>query len=145
MEKEVSGKGLILRFAVPMAVILSIVHGLAVLNNWYRTIPFIDIPMHTGWAATLGLVVYWLIERFPGHIKLGKNLLVTILAGLSLSALGGVVWEFIEFAYDFFGIDFGIPKVQFGIGDTLLDMLSNMLGGVGVAIFAWLRYHRKSK
>lgn len=145
MEKEISGERFILRIAASMAFVLSVVHGLAVANNWYRTVPSIDIPIHAGWTATFGFVIYWLIERYPGHINLGENLFVTILVGLSLSALGGVVWEFIEFAYDFFGIDFGIPKVQFGIGDTLLDMLSNMLGGVSVAIFAWVRYHRKRK
>jgi len=145
MEKEVNGQKLILRTSASMAFILAVVHGLAVANNWYRTIPSIDIPIHAGWTATLGLLVYWLIERYPGHIKLGHNLFVTILVGLSLSALGGVIWEFIEFAYDFFGIDFGIPNVQLGIGDTLLDMFSNMLGGTCVAIFAWLRYHGKKK
>ena len=145
MEEALEEKNGVMKVAVPTGAVLAIVHSLAVINDWYRSIPWIDTLVHFWWAVTLGLVVYWLIERFPGHVDLGKNLLVTVLVGLSLAALGGVLWEFGEFIYDFISNLYSHnPKpVQFGLDDTLGDMFFNLLGGAAVAIFAWLRYHRK--
>jgi len=145
MEKEVGKENGIFKTAVPAGTALVVVHSLAVINNWYRLIPRIDTIIHFSWTVVLGLVVYWIINRFPGYIDLGKNLFFTILVGLSLAALGGVLWEFGEFTYDFVARSYilGVSPVQFNLYDTLSDLFFNLLGGFTVAIFVWLRYHRK--
>ncbi len=145
MEKEINKKREVLRIAVPLGAALIVTHAVAVINDLYRSVPWIDILIHYGWAVALGFFVYLVIEHFPGHIDLSKNLFVTILVGLSLSGFGGILWEFGEFMYDVTGGSFGLDlqDVQLGIGDTLKDLLVNMLGGMSVAIFVWLRYHKK--
>lgn len=147
MEKEVKKENGVFKFAVPTGTALSVAHSLAVVNNWYRSIPWIDILIHFGWAVTLGLVGYWIIKKFPQYIDLGKNLFFTILVGLALSALFGILWEFGEFIFDSTAHLFAEDpqRVQLGIGDTLKDLAFDMLGGASVAIFAWLRYHRGRK
>jgi len=147
MEEEVTSNNVILGIVAPIGTALVVAHSLAVINDWYRAFPWIDIPIHLGWAVVVGFVIYWVIERFPGHIDLGKNLFVTMLVGLSLAAFVGILWEFGEFIYDFVAqlFDLGAKSVQFSVGDTLADMLFDMLGGISVAIFAWLSYHKKRK
>ncbi len=147
MEKAIKKNRGIWKAAVPTGTALAVAHSLAVINGWYRSIPWIDIPIHFWWAIALGLVAYWIIQHFPEYIDLDKSFLFTVLVALSLSALGGVLWEFGEFIYDTINSSygFGASPVQLGLRDTLADILFDMLGGLAVAIFVRLRYHRKKK
>ncbi|AUX08480.1 hypothetical protein AArcSl_0837 [Halalkaliarchaeum desulfuricum] len=49
----------------------------------------------------------------------------------------GVVWELLEFAIDQFAIRAGIPAVlaQHGIGDTMMDLLFNLVGAFVTAVW----------
>lgn len=147
MEEKVGGKRIAFRFSLPAGVALLTFHIFAISRDLYRSIPSIDILSHFGATVTGGLVVYWLIVRYPNHIDLGKNMFFTLLIGLSLGSLGGVLWEFIEFAYDIIAPKFnpGALPVQLSLGDTMKDLLFNSLGGLAVAIFVWLRYYRKHR
>ena len=147
MEKKIEKENGVFKVAVPAGAVLLVVHLVAVENNWYRSIPWIDIISHFGATVVFGLGVYWLILRFPGHLDLSKNLFVTLLAGASLSALGAVLWEFGEYIYDLTNLasNPNALPVQLSIGDTLKDLLFNILGGIAVAIFARVHYHRKRK
>ena len=117
------------------------------MNDWYRSIPLIDAIFHFGATVVFGLGVYWLILRFPGHLDLSKNLFVTLLAGASLAALGAVLWEFGEYIYDAvaLALNTGAMPVQLSIADTMKDLMFNILGGLAVAIFARVHYHRRRK
>ena len=147
MEKAVKRDSLVWKVTVPTGTVLAVVHSIAVVNGWYSSIPWIDIPIHFFWAVVLGLVAYWIIRRFPDYIDLDKSFLFTVLVALSLSALVGVLWEFGEFIYDTINMLYGLDAtpVQFGLSVTLADLLFDMLGGLTVAIFARLRYHMRNK
>ena len=147
MEKKIGNKRGILEVAVPIGAVLVVAHTLAVVNDWYRSTPWIDIFIHYGWTVVLGLFVYLVIEHFPGHVNLDKNLFATIIIGLSLASLGGVLWEFGEFLFDVIGRMYnpGANSVQLGQGDTLKDLFFDILGGFTVAVFAWVSYHKEKK
>jgi len=149
MEKEVIRKTKVMWVAVPTGATLAVIDFFAVANNWYRTHQWIDTFIHFGWAVALGLIVYWMIVRHAGPIDmtLGKSFPFTVLVALSLTALGGVLWEFGEFTYDFINNLYGTGSlpVQLSLQDTMGDLFFDLLGGLGVAIFAWLRYHKKRK
>src|SRR3990167_11463646 len=131
MEKKIGNRRGILEVAVPIGAVLVVAHTLAVVNDWYRSTPWIDIFIHYGWTVVLGLFVYLIIEHFPGHINLGKNLFATIIIGLSLASFGGILWEFGEFTYDFISKFYSphVSPVQLGISDTLKDLVFDILGG----------------
>jgi len=147
MEKEIEKENGVFKVAVPVGTALLAFHLIAVMNDWYRSIPLIDAIFHFGATVVFGLGVYWLIVRFPGHLDLSKNLFVTLLAGASLAALGAVLWEFGEYIYDAvaLALNTGAMPVQLSIADTMKDLMFNILGGLAVAIFARVHYHRRRK
>ena len=124
-----------------------VVHSYAVFHDWYRVLPWVDVPIHFWGGATGALLLYWLIYRFPGHVNLGKSFVANLLIVLSWSALGGVVWEFTEFIYDSVIGEYGFNMlpVQFGLEDTLADLAFDLAGGLVVAIAMQVVYYKKKR
>jgi hypothetical protein len=147
MEKAVSKSKSIGRSVVLTGIGLAIVHSVAVFNDWYRLIPWIDIPLHF-WGGVVGTLLFsWLVYRFPGYINVEKNFLVTLAIALSWAALGGVVWEFGEFIYDLTAHSYGLSarSVQSTLDDTLSDLVFDLIGGFAVAVAMLLSYHKRGR
>ena len=121
-------------------------HSVASVNDWYRSasMSWIDIPIHFLAGVLTAAVFYWFFQRFPSHFDTSRNFWITLILVLSFAALVGVIWEFIEFVYDLMiaKYGFGLQTLQFGLIDTLGDLLANLIGALFLAIFVRLRYHR---
>jgi len=120
-------------------------HSIASWNNWYRSMAWIDIPVHLLAGVLLATVFYWFFQRFPSHFDTSRHLWVTLVLALGWVALAGVFWEFTEFFYDFVIAKYslGLNTLQFGLRDTLGDLACDLLGGVILAVFVRLRYHNR--
>ncbi|MGM0718280.1 MAG: hypothetical protein ACQET5_14160 [Halobacteriota archaeon] len=88
-----------------------------------------SIVVASGYAATRAL------QEHTEYIHLGPKFMFAYLLIFVLAF--GVIWELIEF-YISVGADlFGIPEVltQYGLDDTVLDLVYNSIGGMLVALF----------
>lgn len=146
MEKKiVEKKKVVFGVAIPLGIALAIVHTFAVLNGWYHLFPWIDAPIHFLWTVVVWLIVYWFLDRSPRYSNyFNRGFWVFIVAAMFITVLGGVLWELGESSYDtiasFFDID--ARPTQISLSDTLSDLLINILGGLVLAIFVYMRYHR---
>ena len=75
------------------------------------------------------------IQEHTDHIHLGPKFTFAYLLVFVMAF--GVFWELIEFYIAVSAEVLGIPRVltQYGLGDTVLDLTYNTLGGVLVALF----------
>ncbi|PIR97853.1 MAG: hypothetical protein COT89_02165 [Candidatus Colwellbacteria bacterium CG10_big_fil_rev_8_21_14_0_10_42_22] len=121
-----------------------LLHSVASVNDWYRSLAWIDIPVHFLGGVLVAAVFYWFFQRFPSHFDTSRNFLITLIMVLSFTALAGVFWEFTEYIYDLLIAKYGLglKTLQFGLRDTLGDLLADLAGGLVLAIFVKLRYHR---
>ncbi|QWC18560.1 hypothetical protein [Halorubrum sp. 2020YC2] len=88
-----------------------------------------SIVVASGYAATRAL------QEHTEYIQLGPKFMFAYLLIFVLAF--GVLWELLEF-YIAVGADlFGIPQVltQYGLDDTVLDLMYNSIGGILVAVF----------
>jgi len=145
MEETLKDHHSIGRVSLFLGATLMIAHAIGVANDWYNVIPWYDIPLHFLWGAEGALIFYWLIYRFPGYVNVEKNFSVTLVMVLGWVALGGVLWEFGEYLYDLIVYinGFSLRPVQFGLDDTLADIVFDLIGGIGIAVRMGIGYHNR--
>lgn len=120
------------------------VHSVASLNDFYRSLAWVDIPAHFLGGIMTAAVFYWFFYRHPHYFDTSRSFWVTLTLVLGWSALTGVLWEFTEFSYDLAIATYGfnLKTLQFGLLDTLGDLFFDLLGSLSLAVFVRLRYHR---
>ncbi len=120
-------------------------HSVVSMGGFYRSMSWVDMPVHFLAGVLSAAVFYWFFQRFPSHFDASRHFWVTLLMVLGFAALVGILWEFIEFLYDFLiaKYSFNLDTLQFGLRDTLGDLLFDLLGALALAIFVKLRYHNR--
>ncbi len=127
-----------LKFIIGLFVFILIIHGLAVINSWYWTYKWIDMPMHFLGGFWLGIIFLYFINPSL-EIKNHKFLVMMILI-VSFAVFVGVLWEFFEFLSDvFISSKVYLAAAQQGTGDTMSDLFFDLLGGLAV----FVGYNRK--
>ncbi len=117
-------------FALPFG--LFCFHLVLVFVGIFQRYPWLDIPTHFLGGVfitySFSLTLTYLQER---KILSELNILTrsVFLFGLTSSAV--VIWEFGEFALDFF-FD---TAAQLGLKDTMLDMFLGLAGGMALIVF----------
>jgi len=127
-----------LRRALTSIFLLLLVHGVAILSGWYEFNKWFDIPMHfLGGVviALLALAIWNLCVQkivFQPGVKPVWQFLVYCVGILGFVALVGVAWEWYEFLFDRLVIElsYNIRPTQMGLGDTMVDLLLDILGGL---------------
>jgi len=124
-----------LKFIVGLFVFILLVHILAVVNFWYWTYRWMDIPMHFLGGFWLGLI--FLYSIMPKLEITSHKLLIAMILVVSFAVLIGVFWEFIEFSFDVsIVLKWHLPLAQQGLADTMKDLFFDLLGG----FVAWVIY-----
>jgi len=120
------------------------VHTIASFNDLYRSMAWVDIPAHFLSGVFSAAFFYWFFQYRPSYFDTSRNFGITLVLVLGWVTLIGVGWEFFEYLYDLSIVKYGLELkvLQFGLVDTLGDLLFDMLGGAFLAIFVKLRYHR---
>src|SRR3989344_7960472 len=113
------------------------VHLLASANNLYRSMTWVDIPAHFLGGVMAAALFYWFFQRNPSYFDTGRSFWITLMMVISWGALTGIIWEFIEFLYDLGIATYGLhlQTLQFGLVDTLGDLLFDLLGAASLAVF----------
>ncbi len=113
-----------------IVVAIAVTHYLAMWYDWYHTLWWIDIPLHIAGGAFIGaLFLYLFCARW--NVLGNTHWFPALILGVGFVALIGVGWEFYEFWVDVWVVKkypaAGFPGYVHG--DTLLDLLNDMLGG----------------
>lgn len=132
---------------VLLAILSAIVavHYLATWYDWYHTVWWIDIPLHIAGGAFIGvLFIYLFRERFD--VLRAMHWFPTLAFGVGFVAIIGIGWELYEFWVDVWLLHkYAANNFPGWVhGDTLLDLINDMLGGA-VAIAALNLVFRNKK
>ncbi|WIV65755.1 hypothetical protein [Natrialbaceae archaeon AArc-T1-2] len=86
-------------------------------------------------VAAAGYAFFRAVELHTDDVYIPPAFMVVLILVFVLAA--GVVWELLEFAIDQFAIYADLPAVlaQYGIHDTIVDLLFNLVGAIVVAIW----------
>lgn len=120
-----------------IVTIYAIYHDVAIFK-------WVDTPLHFmgGFVVSFFFSVYY-IERLRNIYKektiFSKLFILIFILGSAASV--GIAWEVYEYLYDVFVT---IPQqsgiyAQPGLGDTMKDLVMDMLGGLEVALLFFLR------
>ncbi len=107
---------------------------LGLFLQWNYTTWWFDNLLHFFggfWVASLFFYIsfnYWNLSAIQEKFWLGMLLI------LGLVSLVGVFWEFAEFISD----SFFLEKLQFGVVDTLSDLLMDLVGALFLFIFRFI-------
>jgi hypothetical protein len=122
-------------------------HSVVSWSGLYRSssMGWVDMPVHFLAGVLCATVFFWFFQRFPSHFDTSRHFWVTLVLILGWTALIGTLWEFTEFTYDLLIAKYALHlnTLQFGLRDTLGDMLFNLLGTLALAIFVRFRYHNR--
>jgi hypothetical protein len=107
-------------------------------QSFYRTLPVWDSITHALSASVVAAAGYTTVRALDEHdpgIELPRR--VTFVYVITFTMAFGVVWEVLEYAITLATGAVGVDTVltQYGVEDTLNDLVFNMLGGLLVA--AW--------
>lgn len=114
---------------------------LAGVLGWYRAVFWSDLLIHFATTGATAVMVHLLLaqigivhgirDRDTPHPD-ARIIVLTAAFGLSI----GVLWEFLEWAANLIK-----PTVHVGYGDTLLDLVVDLLGSIvaGFLLLIWAR------
>lgn len=117
-------------------VIIFIGNYLGYSEGWYFNLCLpvtclYDIPMHIAGGIWIGLLFFYLKNRFGYGFFGEKNLVWDLVSVLGFVAIVGVFWEFYEYLLDVFvqkKYPFG-GEGNRGVLDTLKDLFDDLIGG----------------
>jgi hypothetical protein len=104
--------------------------------NGYGAFPSLDVPMHFLGGVAISFFLWTVFRACIRSGILGRpNGVALAVLTFSSTVSCAVLWEFAEFLSDrYLG-----TNSQVGLGDTLLDMLLGIIGGVVFVTIAWFR------
>lgn len=129
-----------INITITSMVYIYCIFSLVLGNMWdfYDKIEWWDIVMHILSGIILGTIGDIILNS---HIDKNELAIVRFLFIIGIVCLGGLIWEIYEFTIDnLFNLDTQLSKVS-GVFDTMLDLIADLLGGVGIGIY--LSYVKK--
>jgi len=122
------------RALVFLLLLIGAIHIAGILNSWYFTYPWIDIPMHFLGGMWAVFFLFWIFEKKKNDYLFTSPKVLSFLFALGFAALVGILWEFFEFLFDVFISSRGFAyAAQTSSADTMGDLFMDLVGG----FFAW--------
>ncbi|WP_246582860.1 hypothetical protein [Clostridium mobile] len=131
-----------LDFSIIFFIFLSIYLG--TLNNFYK-FTWWDTMLHLISGVILGLLGIVVMNNLnnPTVVK-SLNPKFIFIYIISFVLLCGVLWEIYEFAGDIvLGMDMQ-GSLLTGVGDTMIDLIADLVGGVISALYGMLSFNRNN-
>ncbi|UKJ64831.1 hypothetical protein H1Q78_05450 [Cellulosimicrobium cellulans] len=99
--------------------------------EWYRAVPWLDLPVHAACTGLVAAVAYVALLRTglladPGTLRPGRARAGTLVVVSGLGAVLAVLWELGEWA----GHTYLDDRIGVGYGDTVTDLAAGLLGAV---------------
>lgn len=121
----------ITKIVIGTTVATVLLHALASWFRWYELLPWFDILMHTLGGAWVASIVICVARVRNLTFFASDRLWINIVVAVALTALIGVGWEFFE--YVLYNVLTHIVQPPALYEDTLLDLLSDIVGGTVIA------------
>ncbi len=112
------------RLTVALIVALAIANAVALEWRLYWLIPWVDVPMHFFGGLWIGLFSVWFFW-YSGVLSSWFVRFAPLTVALGSSIVIGLLWEGFEFSI---GITYA--PLTLHLGDTLLDLVMDVAGGV---------------
>ncbi|MBI5449340.1 hypothetical protein HY948_03430 [Candidatus Gottesmanbacteria bacterium] len=97
-----------------------------IANTWWY-----DVLLHILGGTWIGTLFIYLFSYRRHFFDGKKNFLYSLAVIVGFAALMGVLWELYEFGFDqTIGTNLSLPLTQPNLGDTMKDLLDDILGGV---------------
>ncbi|MDF9874732.1 hypothetical protein [Cellulosimicrobium cellulans] len=121
---------------------LDVAYGVTLLASawaaqleWYRAVPWLDLPVHAACTGLVAAVAYVALLRTglladPGTLRPGRARAGTLVVVSGLGAVLAVLWELGEWA----GYTYLDDRIGVGYGDTVTDLAAGLLGAVVVGL-----------
>jgi len=90
---------------------------------------WVDIILHFFGGLMVAAILLGFLEEKPHIFILSQNKFFSLIVIVSFVALIGVLWEFYEYALDYF-----LVIHQMKLSDTLFDLFFDLLGGATAGI-----------
>lgn len=113
------------------------------INTFYEKFWWWDVFLHSLSGIIVAflafIIVYLIHDDKRTTLKLSPFFLS--LFAFSFSLMFGVLWEIFEYTVD---QSLGLNMQKSGLVDTMWDLIMNMIGALGIAIYSY-RYQKKQK
>ncbi len=121
-----------------------VLHVMSIVLLWYTRIWWIDVLLHILGGAWVALAFFYVQRHFAPHLRESVPPLIHLVLAVGVVMLVGVMWEWLEFAFDyfFFPEKFGF-RAQLGLPDTMGDLLSDFIGGLALGWYGIRAMHMK--
>ncbi|MBD8077772.1 hypothetical protein [Cellulosimicrobium arenosum] len=128
--------GVVIPRALGAPTVLDVAYGLALLVaawaaqlDWYRALPWLDLPVHaacTGLIAVMSVVLVVRRGVVPGPevAASGGPRLATVVLTTGLGAVVAILWEIGEWA----GHTYLDDRIGVGYTDTVVDLAAGLVG-----------------
>lgn len=128
-----------LKSAAYLGIFILIAHFLGIYYSLYIILGWYDIPMHMLGGLWAGLMLAHFFGKKLGFIDLKQNAWITFFFVLGTATVVGVFWEFWEFFFSQLAylIMPAFSKGNMELGDTLKDILDDMVGGSAAGLLAY--------
>jgi hypothetical protein len=118
-------------------IFLSLYLGSA--RDFYYHFWWWDIVLHTGSGFLLGIIGFLALFLLNQTDRLPTGIRPAFLCffGVTFAVFLGVLWEIAEFAIDLWFPWTNMQSRETGVGDTMLDLIVDLLGAIVVALMGW--------
>ncbi|KON72754.1 hypothetical protein M768_19375 [Cellulosimicrobium cellulans F16] len=99
--------------------------------EWYRAVPWLDLPVHAACTGLVAAVAYVALVRTgmladPGTLRPGRARAGVLVVTAGLGAVLAILWELGEWA----GHTYLDDRIGVGYDDTVTDLAAGLLGAV---------------
>lgn len=118
-------------------VFLSLYLGSA--RDFYYHFWWWDLVLHAGSGFLLGIIGFLVLFLMNQTDRLPRGIRPAFLCffGVTFAVFLGVLWEIVEFAVDSAFPWVNMQSQETGVGDTMLDLIVDLLGAIVVGLMGW--------
>lgn len=118
-----------------------VLHVVSIWQSWYTHIWWMDIVLHVLGGAWIALAFFYVKNIYVPGLGEGMPILLYLVIAVGVAMLVGVVWEWFEYAFDFFFFytQRFTFRAQLGLTDTMGDLFSDFIGGAIAALYGIMR------
>lgn len=114
--------------------------------EWYRAVPWLDLPVHAACTGLVAAVAYVALVRAgmladPGTLRPGRARAGVLVVSAGLGAVLAILWELGEWA----GHTYLDDRIGVGYGDTVSDLAAGLLGAVVTGLLVPVSLRRGAK
>ncbi|HMO78978.1 MAG TPA: hypothetical protein PJ997_02235 [Candidatus Paceibacterota bacterium] len=115
-----------------LSIIVAVLHYVATIYSFYWSVDWFDIMMHFLGGLLMGLIAFWIFFTSEKINYPKDNSLVIFFTVVGFTLIIGLSWELWE-------IFVGFTDVDLDMGDTILDIIMDVIGAIAAYYYGLLK------